>query len=166
MFYITQNYSIVSYRKLIQTCKYFFMKKQVIPIWHFNVMSTVEDHFHKNSIYLGHFYDYDVIPEGWKPSISLNNKIWLEHSVFVFEEFKFMNNIYQSDIKFLYLKVDITFKEYEMLVKSERIKEITFNGMRITMSSTTDDGIGKRDIALEELMKWLPNANKMLVLFK
>ena len=151
MVYLTQNSGIKVYRKLIQTCKYFFHVKQIVPVWYLGV---VDYHgqpslFHENSIYLQN-----------KKQIPLNHKIWLEHTADFCGDLKLIDKIYQCDIQYLHISsVNMTFAEYEILVKHGSVKEINIFYTTITTPENEEN------VTLEKVMEMLPNASKMLVIF-
>ena len=149
MVYLTQNLSIKIYGKLIETCKYFFYVKQIVPVWYLGVVNYLGEPslFHGNSIYL-HV----------EREISFKHKIWLGNAADFRGSLKLMDKIYQCDIKYLYItSVNMTFQEYETLVKSGNIEYISI--FQTIITTPANEGI----VTLERLMERLPNASKMLV---
>ena len=149
--YLTDH--VKAYRKLIQTCKYFFHKKQVIPMWYLGV----------NDCMLGYIYRHEYsLYLNARISAKIENPIWLENTLDIVGDVKLMDKITRCEVEYLTLEdwpqshLGITFSEYNILVKSQKVKEFSLWCMDNIMKHENGD-----EVTLEQLMDKLPNAYKM-----
>ena len=144
--------SFKAYTKLIKTCKYFFAKKQLLPIWSLRIerhnpcSSFDEPVFLRDSLSLC-YRDTSFAARG--------KKLWIGNA-FKSEHIKSVNlKITKSHIQYLTMEYQkLKYSDYYSLVKNETLKELNLEKVQVLDEK-------EKPVPSEVLMKFLPNAYHM-----
>lgn len=131
--YLTHKWSERIYRKLIQTCKYFYLKYRII------VLKTLYFVPYQNQPYWIYDSSSHQLISSEKINIDLSTtKLWLSHSVSLEDhDFAWLKKtIYKSNIEFLWLKKQVLrFDDLNMLFSPTRIKYVFMLQVKIIYDS-------------------------------
>ena len=153
MYYVMQNRSFVVFDKLSQTCKYFFAKCPAVIVRSFVTAGIVRaleikqrdiefpsEHPKKN--------------EYWQ---RLNN-LWITQELWILDWPKpseIISKIYKCDASRLELGCNLTVTEFEFLIKSGNVKDLSLHHSQIFYPNYVA-------VPVEEIFSFVPNAWKVL----